>query len=767
MNRFLAFLFSMLMLTTANGQHNYAEAVVQGDKAFKTGQYIMAINKYFAAEAFDPAKKKEIKEKVSRVFTRIEKLRTEAEIAKKQAVTEKNNAIAAKKEVSNSNDAFRLVLMAKEKAKEDPTVALRIAEAALQKHHDKLILDAAVDIFRNNEFYATQVLDRKLTRPLRCAAISPDGTTIATGSDDGIVRLWTAGCRLIKEFTLFHQPVMSLAFAPNGKSLLAGGYDYSTVLWTLNDSVKKIYKANRSVVGAVAFSPDGTKFVTGAYNGKAMLWETFTGSQVPLKEFAMSSGIYSIAFSKDGATILLGTQAESALWNVADSTKKDLGIKVTGVLASARGNPVIIGRKGEKKGLYDWQENELMQFRAEPGKITCSAFLLGEKKCITGAEDGTIILWDKYGEPKKEFKMETRSSITSIVISEKADGFFSWSKDNKVRYWPLSKELENEFALQGDSGNIVAAIFSPDQKKILTVNDKQVPQLWNINGTMLHRFDTLVNYTDGPLNFSPDGNGIIVHFKDSLTMLLSLQGQQLAAATGACVGFSPDGKNMITCDANGMVSLLNNGGKLISVLKPADNSKVVYTAISPYDGKMLAGTNSASIVLWNKDSRYDQTINVNDSSGAIGGFLKKGPGIVQLATFSPDKKTILVEIAVPVSRGHINRNLLVNTKTGAQININGHNIVFSADGSRILYLLNNAVIIQNAAGDILSEYKLPEGELSEIARAAFSLEAGKIITISTNGIIRIWKQLQDLETFLKSSQLDMLTPEQKKEFGID
>lgn len=78
MNRLL-FLFScMILLATANGQRNYEEAIKQGDAAFKQGQFKLAIDKYFAAEAFEPTKKDSVNKKVKLTFDRIEALRQEA-----------------------------------------------------------------------------------------------------------------------------------------------------------------------------------------------------------------------------------------------------------------------------------------------------------------------------------------------------------------------------------------------------------------------------------------------------------------------------------------------------------------------------------------------------------------------------------------------------------------------------------------------------------------------------------------------------------------
>ncbi len=58
-------LFSFLLLALATiAQDNFGEAIRQGDRALRKGQYEKAINKYFAAEAFKPEEKKKVEKKV-------------------------------------------------------------------------------------------------------------------------------------------------------------------------------------------------------------------------------------------------------------------------------------------------------------------------------------------------------------------------------------------------------------------------------------------------------------------------------------------------------------------------------------------------------------------------------------------------------------------------------------------------------------------------------------------------------------------------------
>src|SRR6185503_20727613 len=67
---------------------------------------------------------------------------------------------------------------------------------------------------------------------LKAAALSPDGSLLATGARDGIVRLWsTADGKPVKELKGHARDVYSAAFHPDGKSLVTGDYDGKILHW--------------------------------------------------------------------------------------------------------------------------------------------------------------------------------------------------------------------------------------------------------------------------------------------------------------------------------------------------------------------------------------------------------------------------------------------------------------------------------------------------------------------------------------------------------
>jgi WD40 repeat protein len=73
------------------------------------------------------------------------------------------------------------------------------------------------------------------TRPVSWVAFSPDGKTLASGSDDYTVRLWdVATHRQIGKPLIGHAGyVFSVAFSPDGKTLASGSLDHTVRLWNV------------------------------------------------------------------------------------------------------------------------------------------------------------------------------------------------------------------------------------------------------------------------------------------------------------------------------------------------------------------------------------------------------------------------------------------------------------------------------------------------------------------------------------------------------
>lgn len=105
-------------------------------------------------------------------------------------------------------------------------------------------------------------------------AISPDGTSVATGHDQDTARLWGWPGGRQQRYFLPQRPadepwssertVNSVAFAPDGKTLATAGTGALVRLWDVaTGASRRVGTSGPTSLAAVTFSPDGTQIITG------------------------------------------------------------------------------------------------------------------------------------------------------------------------------------------------------------------------------------------------------------------------------------------------------------------------------------------------------------------------------------------------------------------------------------------------------------------------------------------------------------------------
>lgn len=300
-------------------------------------------------------------------------------------------------------------------------------------------------------------------QPVHCVAFSPNGRTLASGGDFGVLHTWDADTgKAVASYGGHTGPVRAVAYLSDAEFISASS-DKNAVVWDLNPS----WRLERVIgdindpaqlidrVMSVDFNPDGTLLATGggvpSRGGELKIWKVADGSLVRAIPDPHTDAVNSVAFSPDGQ-----------------------------FLASAGSDKYV------KK--FDVATGEmLIQFEGHTNHVLGVTWRSGGKILASSGADFTIRTWSALTGDRIRTIVGYKKQITAVRFVGQTQFIVSSSGEPFVRKHNSDNGgVQTNFAGSLDYMYAIDATADPNNGVVVAGGHDGILRLWRSNGQVLH-----------------------------------------------------------------------------------------------------------------------------------------------------------------------------------------------------------------------------------------------------------------------------------------
>lgn len=391
-----------------------------------------------------------------------------AEATSKQAADAATKAVAMVKPFTDAATALAQSQAARDAAQQAHSIADRELKAAAARvpAAKAEVAKAEADLAKTDtDLAAATKAAADAQKPLVSVAFSPDGRSLATGGDLGVVHTWDADTgKPIASYVGHQGAIQDIAFASDDE-LVSAAADKQAVVWNLhpqwqlervigniNDPATLIDR-----VAALDFSEDGKLLAAGggvaSRGGEIKIFNTADGSLLRSMEDPHTDGVNAVAFSPDGEYLASAS---------ADKYVKKFSVAT-----------------GE----------QLMQFEGHTNHVLGVSWRSGGRILASAGADSTIAIWNAENGDRIRSIAGYQKQVTSLRFIGQSQFVISSAGDPIVRMHNSDNGgVQRNFPGSADYMYAVDVTPDPAAGVVVAGGHDGVLRVWNTaNGQALHQ----------------------------------------------------------------------------------------------------------------------------------------------------------------------------------------------------------------------------------------------------------------------------------------
>mmetsp|Transcript_30661 Transcript_30661/g.45369 ORF Transcript_30661/g.45369 Transcript_30661/m.45369 type:complete len:897 (+) Transcript_30661:81-2771(+) len=299
--------------------------------------------------------------------------------------------------------------------------------------------------------HGTDMSDRK-NKDVTTLEWSSDGKLLATGSYDGVARVWSRTGALVHTLSRHRGPIFSLKWNRSGNYLLSGSYDQTTIVWDVSGGEGQVvqqFKDHNAPALDVDWKDDDT-FASCSTDKRVLICRV--GEENPLRVYAgHMDEVNAVKWDPSGTLLASCSDDYTAkVWNVASE---------------------------QAEPMYDFKDHKAEIYTLKwsptgPGSMNPQK----QKMLATASFDGSVRLWNVQDGTCIRVFSRHRDSVYSVAFSPSGDYLASGSLAGQLYIWNVLEGVHvKSFKGKGDIFEVawnveesrVAACFSSNVVSVI------------------------------------------------------------------------------------------------------------------------------------------------------------------------------------------------------------------------------------------------------------------------------------------------------------